>query len=394
VAYDKRGYLHVHHNPHLSQHGGVVRFDPSKPVKGHHFEYGEVVTYPEVPYDYGEEEKDSTGRIVYRGKVITKDQGGAKGFQDGFGVNMRGELAVNSNIYYVPKMDEIASSFVEGTRATIGTGAGGRLPGGYAELLRRFQEAERRGEDVYFIRREPGIYLTAATIWTYRSTGQLWTECAVIAGGYINGVQMDEDGNLYFVLTLSGRTRLINGKPFLEGRAGHYGSEKREGVFTGTLVKSEGQKVRVRWNDAPIKMEELPARPADLGYGDRRGWVEGAAWLYAGASPCIAGSCSCPRQHLGLDWYKRVYLPEQYRHSIGVLDTNGNLIMHIGTYGNFDSGQGHKSRIRVGGDDIAMSAVRFISATDNYLVFDDGGERLAVLKLNYHSEESASISGM
>jgi hypothetical protein len=62
-----------------------------------------------------------------------------------------------------------------------------------------------------------------------------------------------------------------------------------------------------------------------------------------------------------------------------------------GRYGNFDSGDGAKSRIPVGGDGIAMSAVRFVSSTDNYMVFDDGGERLTVLKLNYHAEESAAI---
>jgi hypothetical protein len=34
---------------------------------------------------------------------------------------------------------------------------------------------------------------------------------------------------------------------------------------------------------------------------------------------------------------------------------------------------------------------RFVSATDNYLVFDDWGERLVVLKLAYHAEETVGI---
>ena len=42
-------------------------------------------------------------------------------------------------------------------------------------------------------------------------------------------------------------------------------------------------------------------------------------------------------------------------------------------------------------DDIGIMHTRFISATDNHLVFDDWGERLVVLKLNYHTEESAVI---
>ncbi|MFC1672099.1 hypothetical protein ACFL01_03075 [Planctomycetota bacterium] len=52
----------------------------------------------------------------------------------------------------------------------------------------------------------------------------------------------------------------------------------------------------------------------------------------------------------------------------------------MGSYGNLDSG-----------DTIAMSMNRFVSATDNYAVFDDNGERITVVKLNYHAEETVPI---
>jgi hypothetical protein len=39
-----------------------------------------------------------------------------------------------------------------------------------------------------------------------------------------------------------------------------------------------------------------------------------------------------------LDWHKRSFVPEAYRHLIGVLDANGNSILHLGQYGNFDDG--------------------------------------------------------
>jgi hypothetical protein len=84
-------------------------------------------------------------------------------------------------------------------------------------------------------------------------------------------------------------------------------------------------------------------------------------------------------------------VPEAYRHSIGVLDTNGNLVLHIGRYGNLDSGDGPKSRIPVGGDGIAMANARFISGTDDRLVFEDNGERIVVLRLNYHAEDTVGI---
>ena len=91
------------------------------------------------------------------------------------------------------------------------------------------------------------------------------------------------------------------------------------------------------------------------------------------------------------DWYKRTFVPEQYRHSIGVVDTAGNLVLHIGQYGNFDSGNGLGSKVPVGGDGIAFSDARMVSGTDNYLCFSDRGERIIVLKLNYHAEETVGI---
>ena len=75
------------------------------------------------------------------------------------------------------------------------------------------------------------------------------------------------------------------------------------------------------------------------------------------------------------------------------MDTAGNLIMHLGKYGNFDSGEGAKSKIPVGGDNIAITFNRFVSSTDNYLVYDNHGEQLVVLKLNYEAEESVGIGG-
>jgi hypothetical protein len=311
---------------------------------------------------------------------------------------MKGDIAEQCNIYYVPKRDDIARNFIEEMRGDLGPGAGGKL-GSYEKYFRNIQESEKRGEQFYSILPQPGIASAGATIWTFHWTGELMTESAVVAGGLINGVQMDEAGKLRFVVGRSGRTRLINDKPFLAGRGGRFGANETTTPFTGTLICSTPeQNMKILWSNAEIPLEAQPRKP-DLGdvrfeIGERRvnGWVEGAEWLYAGASPIVASSCSCPTQRIHLDWYKRVYVPEQYRHSIGVLDDAGNLILHLGRYGNFDSGLGNKSKIRVGGDEISLSAVRFISGTDNYLVFDDGGERLTVLKLNYHAEETTPVA--
>jgi hypothetical protein len=80
-----------------------------------------------------------------------------------------------------------------------------------------------------------------------------------------------------------------------------------------------------------------------------------------------------------LDWYKRSFVPEMYRHSIGILDTNGNLICHVGQYGNLDD------------KGIVMTRGAYVSATDNYMVVADWGRRLIVARLNYHAEETVPL---
>ena len=154
---------------------------------------------------------------------------------------------------------------------------------------------------------------------------------------------------------------MVAGKPFLMGRAGRYGDPKhKETPFTGVFLKGDGNKVEFRSRRSKIEMDPLPNRAPDLATaavtgGYARGsdvWVEGAKWLYAGASPMKPGDCMC----------------------------------------NFDSGHGPRSKVPVGGDGIASTVVRYVSGTDDYLVFEDWGERLVVLKLNYHVEETAPVS--
>jgi hypothetical protein len=103
--------------------------------------------------------------------------------------------------------------------------------------------------------------------------------------------------------------------------------------------------------------------------------------------PCPrAAPAPSTRGHL--HWFKRSYVPEGYRYSIGIPDTDANLIMHLGRRGNCDDALS----MREGSEDIALTRPRFISGTDNYLAFDDWGERIVVLRLAYHAEATASTS--
>jgi hypothetical protein len=391
MAFDKRGYVHVHLNPGFDC-GGVLRFDPAQ-------------QYEEVPYDYGVERPGKYSPIRI-GAIPVKDQPGAKFFQDGLGVNMKGDVAENCNIYYVPKMDDYGKDMAMSTTGIKDMTARGEynssIGNKYAESMKKIMEAEKRGDEVYFIRRKPGIPLAGATIWTFDWTGELRAECAAIVGKHIAGVQIDENGKLYFVTS---RPRMFGERHFLSGQGGTYGDpETKNGTvrnpFTGTLLKTAGKDVVFLMSSAPIPLEPLPTRPPDvidISFANVFGksmwtWVEGAEWLYAGASPIVSTGCTCPTLRAHTDWYQRTFVSEAYRHSIGVVDTNGNLIMHIGRYGNYDSWHGPQSKIPVGGDGIGLLVPRMMSGTDNYLCFQDWGERLVVLKLNYHAEEIVPIN--
>jgi len=377
AAFDKRGYMHIEHAYRYFR-----RVDPDRKVT-----VDRRTRYAEVPYDHGE------AIDGFKGVVKTNLVGR---HPVGIGVNMRGDLAAVLNVERVPRLE--TQKFFEGTDARLS--AIGKTYRGHnrSDFEKALRLQELKGEALWMVPRRPGVSVSGGVVWTWDRSGELRKKGAVLAGHRVNGVQIDEDGDLYFS---NARFRMVAGKPFLIGRAGRYGDPKhKETPFTGVFLKGDGNKVEFRSRRSKIEMDPLPNRAPDLATaavtgGYARGsdvWVEGAKWLYAGASPMKPGDCMCPQLRAHLDWYKRSYVPETYRHSIGVLDTNGNLILHIGQYGNFDSGHGPRSKVPVGGDGIASTFVRYVSGTDDYLVFEDWGERLVVLKLNYHVEETAPVS--
>jgi hypothetical protein len=401
IDFCKRGYLHAHFDPGFYL-PGVGRLDPdqgSEYVDHIGKRYPDQTVLTEVPYEYGIE-LTRDNRRAWAGGLPVRDQPGAKYFQDGFGVDMRGNMAVQSNIYYVPKMEEDgwkAADAGRGIRDATGQLSG---PSRYPEFVRYVQDMQKRGEEVYYIKRKPGLPLIGGTIWTFDWTGELRQECAVIVEKLVLGVQMDEDGCLYFG---NDRGKLTNGEPFLYKKGGNFGLAEPIVPYnrtpgTGVWVKSRGKDVEWLLKNATTPLDPLPARSPDLhdysAFGSPEtqnvAWVEGAHWIYAGLSPMVPSGCTCPSVRPCLDWFKRSFVPEAYCHTIAVLDTNGNLVLRIGSYGNWDSGHGPRSKIPVP-DGIGLTLPRFLSATDNYLAFDDWGERLAVLKLNYHAQETVPI---
>ncbi len=132
------------------------------------------------------------------------------------------------------------------------------------------------------------------------------------------------------------------------------------------------------------------------GYLGRAVWLDGALWKYVGFSLAPNRSenwgdpaCSCWTGRFAMDEHERLFVPDVFRFSIGVLDTNGNEILRFGEYGNVDSAGlgsalpepaiplGWPCYVSVGGDRVYIS--------------DRLNRRIAIVKLTYALEATCLV---
>ena len=105
--------------------------------------------------------------------------------------------------------------------------------------------------------------------------------------------------------------------------------------------------------------------------------------------------CGCRNTRFALDYFGRCFAPEMDHYSVAVLDTNGNVILRVGQYGNVDDGKpliaagGPPSPRSIGGDETALMHGAYVATqTDRRLfVADIGNYRVVSVKLGYHAEE-------
>jgi DNA-binding beta-propeller fold protein YncE len=209
---------------------------------------------------------------------------------------------------------------------------------------------------------------------------------AVRGVGYIDGVFIDRDDNLYVTSagTRAGFSRL-----------------------TGTLAKFRPEgKILTTEAKIPLASQRPKRAPDTTGGAIGAAWWEGAEWLYGGIG--ITGkdagashACNCPNYRPAFDYFARTFVPETRRYTIAVLDTAGNLITRIGRYGNVDDGvplvtdgalEGHTPK-PLGGDEVGLFYPAYLGThTDRRLyVTDQGNGRILSVKLGYHAEHRTAL---
>lgn len=324
------------------------------------FEVGRFVfdSWREVPFDYGEE--------------VTPDFGAQK--------QLIGGLALPSNkpVYWhqsgldvTPTGDIVVHCYnAKNTREKS------QFEGGY-----KHRDVLPTGKP-YTPRLYPGR-LAHSEVHVWDKHGQVRFQDVIqgLPGGH--GTAIDAHGDVYVLAEVH---RLIDGK-------------EAYGENAGTLMKfkvGQGKLFAGRGKGCPVPLDEK-SKPAGLpsAASEQMGpvWVEGAEWLYGGLGVARPGApCQCWNTRFDLDGFGRSFAPETDRCQVAVLDSNGNLLLRIGRYGNVDSA-GPQSALPLGGDEVGLVyAVYVATHTDRRLfVADPGNGRICGIKLGYHAEGRVAL---
>ncbi len=323
----------------------------------------EMDPWREVPFDYGEE-REREGYSDGGGDRSTEVLSGAtfpgnRGWhQGGMHVNVHGDIIVGA-LYEVDPL-----SRAEDGRVHEGESFEPRMYPG-----RRYSPGGRFGGMLVHILDRHGQMVHADAVPGLMSMQ--------------HGVALDADRNVYL---LAQRTRAYDG-------------EAGWNPLSGTLMRLTPGQNRIRTVlGAPVEMDSPPARSPDL--LRRRAWVEGAHWFYgdggwsAGNSPAPS-NCSCHNSRFVLDYFDRSFSPELARYNVGVVDSQGNLIMRVGQYGNVDDGMplvkegGPPNPRSIGGDEVALFHPAYLATHSDRRLFiaDTGNARVVSVKLGYHTDE-------
>jgi hypothetical protein len=92
-----------------------------------------------------------------------------------------------------------------------------------------------------------------------------------------------------------------------------------------------------------------------------------------------------------VDPHGRVYAPDKMACRVAVLDTNGNLIRYLGSYGNMDS----RGKASPAPDpEIAFALVRMVTAATSrqVRVADNGNGWVSVISLDYEKESRVPVA--
>lgn len=352
LAFDQNGFAY------LRTENLVVRYDPE--------------TWREIPFDYGIEQPRISFTDVKFGRAMSgmevpSQKGGGWYHLGGMSVSAKGNIAVTCYNLTPVATDIKATPFLA-------------------------RKDVKKYSPQIFPGRDPGW-----CVQVFDRRGRPLHEDAIPGSTQLSGIGIDRHDNLY-AMTLG--ARVYNGKPY-------------DNVASCTVFKVKPRAARVlstgNGGSVPIPLapDARPNRPVDIRGGPYgTAWFENVEWFYGGVGsapkwiPFAGGGCWCEHSAMLLDDFARSFIPENDTYHIAVLDSNGNLILRIGKYGNVDDGMplvkegGSPNPRSLGGDEVPLFLPRFCATeTDRRLFISDAGHNCSILsvKLGYHAAETVAL---
>ena len=301
----------------------------------------------QVPFDYGEQRGGLISAIILPGNRT------ANWIEPGMGVTPKGEIVVS------------ACNSAKRRKTALGK-----------------YSYHRGAKEMTSFKYVPGIYpgrRRYGEVHIFDKHGKVVGRDIVAQGiTYGHGTFVDPMGDVYYHVAMN---RMYNGKTFFP--------------LTGCVIKFRRGKGRFlsRKGEINLPKDQYPGCPQQItGF-----WIRDAEWIYPGVGfSRNAGPCTCWDSEISIDYFGRSFIPERIRNQVAVLDTNGNLILHVGTYGNVDDGvplvpcryRTEKPR-SIGGDEVGLVYANFTATHNDKRLFisDTGNGRILSVKLGYHTDE-------
>jgi DNA-binding beta-propeller fold protein YncE len=272
--------------------------------------------------------------------------------------------------------------------------------------------------DIYFVRAHGGR--VQARVDVFAPDGTVKKEALIDGMGIGDcGIGVDAAGNVYvganvkprldpFPKAFAGKVPKINWLCWAQWRWGyrpapwrysmrneylyHWGSVFKFGPSGGAFYGRSAD-----WDKDPAKLPEVcsvtnasqDTAAYRSGYYYRPVRVDGAKWRYPGmgivpASERMWGdpSCVCMTSRLAVDPYGRVFLPNVFGFCVEQVDSAGNRISRVGTYGNPDDVDG----------EIRWAWPAFVDvAGDRLYVSDSVNRRITVVRIDYAARAEAAV---
>lgn len=351
MAYDMEGCAY------LRSDNSIVRYDST--------------TWKEIPWDYGEERPnvafDGGSPLILSSLTTPGQRSPSFWHMSGIYVNALGHVAVSC-----PNPGESGSMVPGEEGKEIKTA-------GKPYAAKTFAGRMRWGE-----------------IHIWDKHGKLIHEDVFPGMGHMNGIGIDSQDNVY---VMANGTRLVDGKSY---------DPKAADDLSETLIKTKPKGTKVLSSVGSIGVpiaNQAPKRSHDFGgFPTGHSWVDGAEWMYGGVgytgnAGWDGGGCRCWNARFCLDYFARSFAPETRHFSVAVLDTNGNLIIRVGKYGNLDDGKplvsagGPSNPRSIGGDEVGLFHAAYVGTlTDKRLfIADAGNARIVSVKMNYNTEEKVEL---